>query len=220
MAKLKAVPQGRELEYYRASSEPEDQEAGSLRKRRKYLDPLPGACTARIARSPRLRRRGGFMPIQKLRQFLDENQVQYVVITHSKAYTSQAIAESAHISGNELAKTVVLKKDGELCMAVLPASKQVSLSAFARSTNSKDVALAGEDEFKTRFPDCETGAMPPFGNLYGLSVYADKSLTDGREMAFNAGSHLELVKLAYRDFERLVKPTVGDFGTGSIPHAA
>src|SRR6266498_4597435 len=112
--------------------------------------------------------RGGFMPIQKLRQFLDENQVKYIVITHSKAYTSQAIAESAHISGNELAKTVVLKKDGELCMAVLPASKQVSLSAFARSTNSKDVALAGEDEVKTRFPDCETGAMPPFGNLYGL----------------------------------------------------
>jgi len=160
------------------------------------------------------------MPIQKLRQFLDENQVKYVVITHSKAYTSQAIAESAHISGNELAKTVVLKKDGELCMAVLPASKQVSLSAFARSTNSKDVALAGEDEFKTRFPDCETGAMPPFGNLYGLSVYADKSLGNGKEMAFNAGSHLELVKLAYRDFERLVKPTVGDFGTGSISSAA
>jgi Ala-tRNA(Pro) deacylase len=160
------------------------------------------------------------MPIQKLRQFLDENQVKYVVITHSKAYTSQAIAESAHISGNELAKTVVLKRDGELCMAVLPASRQVSLSAFARATNSKDVTLAGEGDFKDRFPDCEVGAMPPFGNLYGLPVYADTSLTRDKEIAFNAGSHLELVKLAYGDFERLAKPTVVDFAAGSISSAA
>jgi Ala-tRNA(Pro) deacylase len=160
------------------------------------------------------------MPIQKLRQFLDENQVKYVVITHSKAYTSQAIAETAHISGNELAKTVMLKKDGELCMAVLPASKQVSLAAFARLTNSKDVSLAGESEFKDRFPDCEVGAMPPFGNLYGLRVYADKSLGNDTEIAFSAGSHLELVKLAFRDFERLVKPTLVDFATGIVGHAA
>ena len=160
------------------------------------------------------------MPIQKLRQFLDENQVKYVVITHSKAYTSQAIAESAHISGNELAKTVVLKKDGELCMAVLPASKQVSLSAFARAANSKDVSLAGESDFKDRFPDCETGAMPPFGNLYGLPVYSDTSLARDKEIAFNAGSHLELIKLPYSDFERLVKPRVIDFASGSITHAA
>lgn len=160
------------------------------------------------------------MPIQKLRQFLDENQVKYVVITHSKAYTSQAIAETAHISGNELAKTVVLKKDGELCMAVLPASKQVSLSAFAKATNSKDVTLAGENEFKDRFPDCEVGAMPPFGNLYGLPVYADTSLARDKEIAFNAGSHLELIKLTYSDFERLVKPRVIDFASGSITHAA
>jgi Ala-tRNA(Pro) deacylase len=160
------------------------------------------------------------MPIQKLRQFLDENQVKYIVITHSKAFTSQAIAESAHISGNELAKTVVLKKDGELCMAVLPASKQVSLSVFAKLTNGKDVTLAGEDEFKGRFADCEVGAMPPFGNLYGLRVYADASLARDKEIAFNAGSHLELVQLAYNDFERLVKPTIADFATGAITNAA
>ncbi len=160
------------------------------------------------------------MPIQKLRQFLDENQVKYVVITHSKAYTSQAIAETAHISGNELAKTVVLKKDGQLCMAVLPAAKQVSLSAFAKAANSKDVTLAGENDFKHRFPDCEVGAMPPFGNLYGLPVYVDTSLTHDKEIAFNAGSHLELIKLPYGDFERLVKPTVVDFAAGSISSAA
>ncbi len=88
------------------------------------------------------------MPIQKLRQFLDEHLVKYIVITHSKAYTSQGIAATAHISGNQLAKTVMLKKDGELCMAVLPASKQVNLSVFAKLTNSKDVSLASERDFR------------------------------------------------------------------------
>lgn len=160
------------------------------------------------------------MPIQKLRKFLDENLVKYVVITHSRAYTSQGVAASAHISGNELAKTVMLKRDGELCMAVLPASRQVNLAAFGISTGAGDVCLATEREFSERFPDCEPGAMPPFGNLYGLPVYADTSLTRDRDIAFNAGSHLELIQLAYRDFERLVKPTIVEFATGKISHAA
>lgn len=160
------------------------------------------------------------MPIQKLRQYLDQNSVKYIVITHSRAYTSQGIAELTHISGNELAKTVVLKKDGELCMVVLPASKHVNLAAFAKLTNSRDVGLASENEFRDRFSDCETGAMPPFGNLYGLRVYADTSLARDKEIAFNAGSHLELVQLAYSDFERLVKPEMGDFATGMVTHAA
>ena len=160
------------------------------------------------------------MPIQKLREFLDENCVKYVVITHSKAFTSQGIAASAHISGNELAKTVMLKKDGELCMAVLPASKQVSLAEFAKLTQSRSVTLASESDFKDRFPDCEVGAMPPFGNLYGLRVYADTSLAHDKEIAFNAGSHLELVKLAFSDFEGLVEPTIIDFASRSTSLAA
>jgi Ala-tRNA(Pro) deacylase len=160
------------------------------------------------------------MPIEKLRLFLDENHVKYISIIHSKAYTSDRIAESAHISGNELAKTVMLKKDGELCMAVLPASKHVNRDAFAKLTNSGDVSLASERDFKDRFPDCEVGAMPPFGNLYGFPVYVDTSLTLDKEIAFNAGSHLELIKLAYSDFERLVKPMVFDFTAESASHAA
>jgi Ala-tRNA(Pro) deacylase len=160
------------------------------------------------------------MPIQKLRQFLDENLVKYIVITHSKAYTSQGVAASAHIPGNELAKTVMLKKDGELCMAVLPASKQVSLAAFASLTNSAGVSLASERDFKDHFPDCEIGAMPPFGNLYGLRVYADPLLTRDKEIAFNAGSHRELIQLAYSDFERLVNPTILDFATRPASRAA
>ena len=160
------------------------------------------------------------MPIQKLRQFLDENLVQYIVITHSRAYTTLGIAASAQISGSDLAKTVMLKKDGELCMAVLPSSRHVNLAVFAKLTNSGNVSLASEAEFEDRFPDCELGAMPPFGNLYGLRVYVDASLTRDKEIAFNAGSHRELVKLAYSDFERLVKPTIFDFATGSINYAA
>jgi Ala-tRNA(Pro) deacylase len=160
------------------------------------------------------------MPIQKLRQFLDENHVKYIVITHSKAYTSQGIAAIAHISGNEVAKTVMLQKDGELCMAVLPASKQVDLTEFASLTESGDVCLASERDFRDRFPDCEVGAMPPFGNLYGVPVFADTSLGFDKEIAFNAGSHLELVKLAFSDFERLVKPTFFDFAKRSVTHAA
>jgi Ala-tRNA(Pro) deacylase len=160
------------------------------------------------------------MPIQKLRQFLDENQVKYVVLSHSKAYTAQGIAERAHISGNELAKTVMLKKDGELCMAVLPASRHVDLGAFAKEAKSRDVVLASESDFRDQFPDCELGAMPPFGNLYGLRVYVDSTLAQEREIAFNAGSHLELVQLAYIDFARLVEPTILDFATGPVSHAA
>lgn len=160
------------------------------------------------------------MPIQKLRQFLDENLVQYIVITHSKAYTSQGIAACAHISGNELAKTVMLKKDGELCMAVLPASRHVNLALFAKLTNSRDVALATEREFKDSFPDCELGAMPPFGNLYGLRVYVDASLAHDKQIAFNAGSHLELIQLAYSDFARLVDPAIIDFASQLTSHAA
>lgn len=151
------------------------------------------------------------MPIQKLRQFLDENLVKYLVITHSKAYTSQSIAASAHIPGNEIAKTVMLEKvDGELLMIVLPATKQVDLAAFARLTNSGSIYLATERDFRNRFPDCEVGAMPPFGNLYGLRVFADSSLAGDKEITFNAGTHRELVQLAFSDFERLVEPTIVD----------
>lgn len=160
------------------------------------------------------------MPIRKLREFLDDNQIKYVVITHSMAYTSQGVAASAHISGNELAKTVMLKKDGVLCMAVLPASKHVDIRAFAKHTNSRDVWLASERDFKDRFPDCEIGAMPPFGNLYGVPVYVEPLLSQDKEIAFNAGSHLELVQLAYSDFERLVQPTVVDFATRTVSYAA
>jgi len=153
------------------------------------------------------------MPLNKVRAFLDQHHTKYVVISHSKAYTAQGVAAVTHIPGQELAKTVIVKLDGALAMAVLPASYQVDLPAIKKATGVSEAVIATEREFKQHFPDCETGAMPPFGNLYGLPVYADESLTRDVEIAFNAGSHLELIQMSCADFVNLVKPLVLKFST-------
>ena len=152
------------------------------------------------------------MPVKRLMEFLDSNNIKYVTISHSPAYTAQAIAASAHVSGKELAKTVMVKVDGKMAMAVLPASYQVDFDLMKETVGSKEIELATEAEFKDLFPECEVGAMPPFGNLYDIPVYAERSLTEEEEIAFNAGSHKELFRMAYKDFENLVKPTAGEFG--------
>ena len=148
------------------------------------------------------------MPAQKLKEFLDSHNVEYVTINHSPAYTAQRIAELAHIPGKELAKTVVVKLDGKFSMAVLPASHRVDLDYLKRGVTAGNVEVATEDEFKNLFPDCEVGAMPPFGNLYDMDVYVAERLTEDEEIAFNSGSHTELVRLSYKDFENLVSPKV------------
>jgi len=148
------------------------------------------------------------MPIKKLREFLDENNVKYVVISHSTAYTAQEIAASAHIPGKEVAKTVIVKLDGKMTMAVLPAPFKVDFDLIKEGTGAKDVELASEEEFKYLFPGCEIGAMPPFGNLYDMETIVAKSLTEDEDIAFNAGTHKELIKLSYKDFENAVKPKI------------
>ena len=155
------------------------------------------------------------MPVQKLKKFLDSNGVKYVVMKHSTTYTAQEIAASAHIPGKELAKTVMIKVDDKMAMAVLPASYKVDFDLLKDATGADQVELASEEEFKYTFPDCEIGAMPPFGNLYDMEVYSAESLAEDEEIAFNAGSHKELIKLAYKDFENLVKPKVIKFSLKS-----
>lgn len=151
------------------------------------------------------------MPVEQLKAYLDREKIRYVSITHSPAFTAQEIAASAHIPGRELAKTVMVKLDGKLAMAVLPASLRVDFDQLRQATGAKKVELADEKEFLTRFPDCAPGAMPPFGNLYGFDVYVTDALAEDEEIAFNAGSFTELIRLAYRDFARLVQPKVMRF---------
>jgi Ala-tRNA(Pro) deacylase len=155
------------------------------------------------------------MPVQRLKDFLDEHQIKYVVISHSSAFTTQEIAAATHIPGKELAKTVIVEIDGKMAMAVLPGSQKVDLEQLREAAGAESVALVKEEAFKDRFPECELGAMPPFGNLYGMPVYVADSLTEDEEVAFNAGSHTQLVKMAYRDFERLVQPEVMPFAVNA-----
>ena len=150
------------------------------------------------------------MPLKRLKELLDSEKVKYVAISHSPAYTAQEIAASAHIAGGEIAKTVMVKIDTEMAMVVLPAPLMVDLAAVREATGAQKVELAGEEEFERLFPGCELGAMPPFGNLFNMKVYVDQSLAEHEEIAFNAGSHIELVRLAYADFERLVQPQIAE----------
>lgn len=153
------------------------------------------------------------MCVAKLKNFLDSNNIKYVSIIHSPAYTAQEIAATAHMPGKELAKTVMMKIDGKMAMAVLPANRKVLLQDFMEATGAKEAKFATEKEFKDLFPECETGAMPPFGNLYDMEVFVSPGLAEDVEIAFNAGNHQELIKLAYKDYERLVKPRVCRFTT-------
>ena len=151
------------------------------------------------------------MPVKRLKEFLDSHSIKYVTISHSRAFTAQETATSAHIPWKELAKTVMVKMNGKMAMAVLPASSKIDFDLLEKATGSGNVEIASEKEFKDMFPECEVGAMPPFGNLYAMDVFVAESLTEDEEIAFNAGSHRELLKMAYKDFERLVKPKVITF---------
>jgi Ala-tRNA(Pro) deacylase len=153
------------------------------------------------------------MPIQRLKEFLDSHNVKYVTIMHSRAFTAQEIASLAHVKGEEFAKTVIVRIDGKLVMAVLPASYHVDLSLLKAAAGGKKIVLATETDFRDKFPGCEVGAMPPFGQLYDMPVFVDESLTRNKKIAFNAGTHYELIQLSYEDFETLVQPKVANFAT-------
>jgi Ala-tRNA(Pro) deacylase len=151
------------------------------------------------------------MPATKLKEFLQKENVRYVSILHATAYTAQEVAASAHVTGKELAKTVIVELDGKMAMAVLAANRKIVLQDLREVTGSDQVKFATEEEFRLKFPECETGAMPPFGNLYGMDVYVAESLTANEQIAFNAGSHSEVIRMSFADFERLVKPKVVSF---------
>jgi Ala-tRNA(Pro) deacylase len=149
-----------------------------------------------------------FMPSDKLLEHLKSHNVKYETIKYSPVYTAQEIAAATHIPGKQLAKSVMLKIDGVMAMAVLPASFQINFKRLKEATGTKKIELANEQEFKALFPDCELGAMPPFGNLYGMDVYVDKNITKEVQIGFCSGMHGELIVMSYADFEDLVNPKV------------
>ena len=153
------------------------------------------------------------MPAQRLKAFLDQQRVKYIALYHSPAYTAQEIAASAHVSGRELAKTVVVWLDDRLALAVVPANRNVVLEDLRVAAGAQQARRATEEEFKQQFPDCEPGAMPPFGHLYGMDVYAAETLAQDERITFNAGTHSELIQMRWADFERLAQPKIAPFST-------
>ncbi len=150
------------------------------------------------------------MAVKKLVRFLEQNHVNYRTVPHPVRYTAQEVAHSAHVKGKQFAKSVLVDLDGELTMVVLPAPYRVNLKKLKEMTGARRAALAREEDFRDRFPDCTIGAMPPFGNLYNLPVIADVDLQEDEEISFNAGSHSEAITLARSSYDRLVHPRYGD----------
>ena len=148
------------------------------------------------------------MPLETLKAFLDSNAVKYVTVKHSPAYTAQELAALAHVPGKDWAKTVMVKLDGKMAMAVVPASNRVIFDLLKEASGTKVAELATEGEFTDLCPGCEVGAMPPFGNLFGMAVYVDQALAEDEEIAFNAGTHTEMMRLPFSEFVRLAKPKV------------
>ena len=146
------------------------------------------------------------MATEKLIKYLDQNHVEYQMSRHNETFTAQETAADSRVKGRDFAKSVVVRLDGELVLAVLPAHRKLDLKRLKQITGAKEAALADEEEFAYHFPDCTVGAMPPFGNLYSLPVIADSELLEDETIAFNAGSHTETMKISAREFYRLVHP--------------
>lgn len=145
---------------------------------------------------------------RRLKEYLDEQGVKYVTIAHSRAFTAQEIAASAHIPGKEMAKSVVVNFGRKMVLVVLPASARIDFDLLREAVGAEDLRLATEEEFRAAFPGCEVGAMPPFGNLYEMDTFVSPKLAEDEEIAFNAGSHTELIRMRWTDFERLAHPRV------------
>ena len=148
---------------------------------------------------------------ENLVHFLQENGVHFETIRHAPAYTAQEVAAAEHVSGKFLAKVVMVVADGRLVMTVLPATHRLDLDKLKEALKASEARLAREDEFNDVFFDCAVGAMPPFGCLYGIPTYADRSLAEDPELHFLAGSHDESMKISYADYARLAQPILADF---------
>jgi Ala-tRNA(Pro) deacylase len=151
---------------------------------------------------------------ENLEAFLREHSVQFEVHHHPLAYTAQRVAQAEHVSGRMVVKVVMAFADGKMVMLALPAHRNANLAKAAEVAGAKEVRLAHEDEFAAAFPDCDVGAMPPFGNLYGIPVYVDSELAEDETIVFNAGTHEDTIHMTFTDFRQLVEPTMADLSGG------
>ena len=148
---------------------------------------------------------------KQLIECLDENTVSYEVLHHPEAVTAQRIAQAEHVKGRHHAKVVMVKSGDQHLMMVLPADHQIDLEKLENAIGNA-VSLDQDREFKSLFPNCAIGAMPPFGNLYGLPTYVDRDLAEQDYIVFEAGTHTDAIKMSYHDYEKIVKPKVNDLG--------
>ena len=153
------------------------------------------------------------MPMNRIKQFLIENTVKYTTIEHSPAYTAMEIAESSHISGRKMSKTIIFRADDQLCMAVVPANFWVDCASLKKITRSSFVEIAQEKDFAELFPECELGAMPPFGTLFGMITFFDEKLLDTPLLSFNAGSHSQVMQMQTNDYLSLCNPVIVNIST-------
>jgi Ala-tRNA(Pro) deacylase len=158
--------------------------------------------------------------LRRLREYLDMAGVAYQVVRHSPRYTAQELAQEEHVPGKLIAKVVLIMADQRLVMAVVPATSRINVPWVRTALKAKSARLATEAEFLSAFPDCEVGAMPPFGNLYHMPVVVDRGLTQDPVIMFNAGAHDMVMTMTYTDFERLVEPKVAIIATGAAAHEA
>lgn len=149
---------------------------------------------------------------KKLKTYLDKNKIKYATMKHKEAFTAQEIAAAQHIPGKQVVKTVLVKADDKYILAVLPAVHMVNFDSLKKVLKAKKVSLASEDDISKLIPDFEVGAMPPFGSMFDLPVYADSLLKEDKDIVFNAGSHTDMIKIKYKDFEKLANPVIGEFG--------
>ena len=155
----------------------------------------------------------------RLHNFLDERHASYETLTHDRTVTAQQTASAAHIGQRHFAKTVMLKIEGRLAMLVMPSAFRVDLSRLSRALGGREVDLAHEIDFKMAFPDCELGAMPPFGNLFGMDTYVDRDLAKEEYIAFNAGTHTDVIAMRFNDYRRLAHPKLVNMALAPVPVA-
>ena len=148
---------------------------------------------------------------RRIREYLDSKNVPHEWLSHPQAFTAQEVAHSLHISGKRLAKTVVVDADGRLVMVVLPASHRLMMQELKATLEARRLEMLPEGELAKIFPDCDLGAIPPFGNLYGIDVWVDRAIADAGEIVFNAGTHVDAVRMDYGDYADLAKPRTGRF---------